>query len=194
MKNKPLYLLDVDDVLADFTIPILKHANQASLERDPTFVAKQFEDVTVWDLETLYPDLTFEQLLAPALLAGFASSLEPLPGSLEAVKELQSLGRVVILTAPFRSASTWTSDRDAWLKATFKIEYQDIVHSSDKSLVPGDLFLDDKPANIEAWQKRWPDGEALLWNAPYNQAEPERGRRVHTWEEVLKIARSIAAF
>ena len=61
------------------------------------------------------------------------------------------------------------------------LDWKDIIMINDKSLLKGDVIIDDNPDKIKHF-----DGLRLLRDAPYNQNTPENDYnfRVHNYEEV----------
>ena len=70
-------------------------------------------------------------------------------------------------------------DTADWLDRA-KIPYRDLCFIGVKSALHADLYIDDGPHNIEAFQK---DGrEVVIFDQPYNQHL--KGRRAYNWVEV----------
>lgn len=186
-------LLDCDGVLADFPGGVVKAVNQFYSTNWKT------SDIKTWDIGQslgLPTDIIDEIASQP----GFCLDLEPYPEALEAVKKLKTLGDVWIVTSPHKS-KTWCWERIKWCERHLDISYKRVINASDKRLISGDLFLDDKPANLENWcndQK----GVALLWDQTWNRDFPAiwhpppviKGgliTRAKNWQQVLTHAQDI---
>jgi 5'(3')-deoxyribonucleotidase len=70
---------------------------------------------------------------------------------------------VVAVTAPLAESDFWTFERARWLgRRGFRKE--DIVFASDKSLVTGDVLIDDGQHNIDSFR-----GPGVLIARPWNR-------------------------
>jgi 5'(3')-deoxyribonucleotidase len=180
--SRPRIILDVDGVLADFT----GHTLALLGEHAPPGGREAF---TTWDLlTTLSPE-------ARAMCAhgwrrpGWCGSMPTLPDAQHAVDRLSLRAEIVYATAPMEGAPHWMLEREKWLIQQFAVDRDNVVFTHDKSHVWGDVFVDDKPENIDRWAKVHRNGMALLWNAPYNQSWRStlpNTRRVVRWAEVFE--------
>lgn len=62
---------------------------------------------------------------------------------------------------------------------------RDIIVASDKSLVYGDIMVDDYEENLYAFQKRNPKGFAMLFDAHHNRSV--QMTRVKNWDDILSL-------
>ena len=89
----------------------------------------------------LYPDVQY-----PQSLEGFFINLQPIEGAIEAVLQLRVDPRfeLYILTAPStRNPHSYTEKR-LWVEKYFDYEFtQNLIMCSNKSLLKGDLLIDD---------------------------------------------------
>ncbi len=70
-------------------------------------------------------------------------------------------------------------DTADWLDRS-RIPYRDLCFIGAKSALHADLYIDDGPHNIEAFQK---DGrKVIIFDQPYNRHL--QGIRAHNWQEV----------
>lgn len=151
-------LIDVDGVLANMVEPWLDvlyrvthrshHVNQIQ-GFDFQGVCNPHEAAQVWRYIAGTP--------------GWCLGLLDYPGAANALGRLRRLGRVVAVTAPLAESDFWTFERARWLgRRGFRKE--DIVFASDKSLVTGDVLIDDGQHNIDAFQ-----GPGMLIARPWNR-------------------------
>jgi 5'(3')-deoxyribonucleotidase len=166
-------LLDVDGVLADFTGMVRRIvASIGATMPDP---------VTEWGfIKALPRDVRYA--VEDALEGdGPWTDMEPIPGALDAVKAFRSAGhRVVFVTSPWASCTDWAYVRTGWLRRNMGAGMQDVVITSAKELVRGDVFVDDKPENVGAWGQV-NAYNAFIWDAPYNQGHPVIPRLCGGW-------------
>lgn len=180
---RPLVLLDVDGVLADFITPAFKIANGLlGTDHKP-------DDLDIWDMAEW---LKLEKHQSTAFydavkLEGFHDDLPVYPGAVEGVKRLQEIADVHIVTSPMYG-KTWCSERWNWLYKHFGIKSKDVTHTHAKHYFRGDFLVDDKPENVLKWQSRNAEGTGLLWDQKYNWAliGEKVFIRVQSWNEVLE--------
>lgn len=183
----PSFLIDVDEVLAEFAVEACK-AVSVVLGRKWTFEDAPHDD---WDM---FRDLDRKTMMAVKEVMytkGWCANLKVKPGAKELVGALKELcpGEVYALTSPMNS-SFWHKERDGWLSHHFGIERSHIIHASAKHKVEGDFFLDDKPSSIRRWGEKWVRGQAMLWSTEHNRRlKGHDDIRVYGPDEVLAIVR-----
>lgn len=109
-------------------------------------------------------------------------------GSIEALRELNKLGDIVIITHRPRSAVQDTIDWLSYMKFPVN-EVHMFTNGEAKSTVKCDLYLDDKPENFDDFVNNT-NGLPLLWRRPWN-IQVFRSPFVETWEEVIVHARHL---
>jgi 5'(3')-deoxyribonucleotidase len=168
-------LLDVDGVLADFVGGCLRGDVGA-------------EDIRAWDvLESLpaeYRDEVFESWHRE----GWCRGLGLYPGAREAVMGLRDVARVLFVTSPMSGAPHWMWERDRWLREHLNATSDEIVFATAKHHVCGDVFVDDRVANVLDWHRHHPLGLAVLWRQPYNEDADLPSAILHTddWSDVMR--------
>lgn len=176
------FLVDVDDVLADLRPRVLRVINEVS--------GKEYvpDDFKVWDyfcvLDEDQKKRAFQAISAP----GFCASLEVLPGAKEAIRELQSLVKVLAVTWPFHSG--WFDERYAWLEREFEMPKADVHLASSKYAVAGKWFLDDNLDNVLSWDAGNPGMVPMLWHTRATRDLGYDHLRVHSWDEVIERVKS----
>ncbi len=179
-----IVLLDVDGVLCDFVSGVMRSVATCSDER---------ADLSEWDfLDKLGPHAR-RAYLADSAKPGFCYGLDPLPGAVEGVQQLLADGHdLVAVTAPLLHCPTWEGERRAWLWKHFGIAAREVVFTSRKDLVHGDVLVDDKPEHVKDWSARW--GKCgVLWAQPYNKKHASRAGasiiRTADWQHVREYLR-----
>ncbi|MGB1016084.1 MAG: 5' nucleotidase, NT5C type [Nannocystaceae bacterium] len=163
--TRPTVLLDVDGVVADFTAQILRLTHSLF---DRRFTP---EDVTEWDYKSALGLSDKEWRLVSTIIGSkdFAFELPVYPGAISGVQDLAKVADIYFVTSDWRTSPTWVYDRNRWLELRFGRELgKQVIHTSHKHLVRGDVFVDDKPSNVAAWASAWPSGIPVLWKRPYN--------------------------
>lgn len=182
---RPVILLDVDGVLADFVghyIDTLEWCGKVQVCREDIVN----EDIPGCLQLTTHQRQTAEMLIASA---GAAERIRALEGAATAVATLRGMGRVVFVTTPWPGAATWVHDRLQWLGVRFGCRPEDYFPVADKSLVDGAVMIDDSLRNVAMWHR--PGRLTLLWDTPHNRStEPPAGiTRVTSWDAVFEAVR-----
>ena len=129
--------------------------------------------------------LTEDQIYAPLGKKEFWDKVTPLEDAVKYVKKLQSVGNdIIVVTASYPSSFVYKVEV---LKKFFPfIDYIKIVVATDKSLIKGDILIDDKVENVERCSCYY----GILFTAPHNkdyEIKDNKIIRADNWEEVYKI-------
>ncbi|ELV14005.1 5'(3')-deoxyribonucleotidase, mitochondrial, partial [Tupaia chinensis] len=84
----------------------------------------------------------------------FFYELEPLPGAVEAVKQMASLPNtdVFICTSPIKMFKYCPYEKYAWVEKHFGPEFlEQVVLTRDKTVISADLLIDDRPDVTGKW-------------------------------------------
>lgn len=168
----PRVLCDVDNVVADYPGHVLAYVKD--------FFKKEYTHEHVTQFEILDAiDLTDdEKRLVRKYMEETPSAFDMpiIDGSREALILLNRISDLWFITVPLRGNKTWSHDREQWFGKHFPLQrFEDrIITTRDKSFIPGDIFIDDKPQNVEGWADSHPHGLAFLWEGPWN-AELKKG-------------------
>jgi len=179
-KNKPIILLDIDDTIAAFG-PFYWNLHNTVFDDNVNYF-----DVIDWDLDKFSkrgPD-AYKLFKYPGLFR----NLPPMPYAKEFVEKLREKGEVIVVSdSPSGTSyketvnldcinkdhkiefphSNPADDKREWLKEHFNFKKEDIIFTSRKELVMGDILIDDKPATYEKFKKL--NRNIILMDAPYNQ-------------------------
>lgn len=183
-------LVDADGVLGNFVGAF------AAIIRRECGVEIGEHDVTGWDIFAAirhrFDDekrwkLAKNLCHTAAFSEGFHDLIEPYPGAVEGVRELEQHADVYIVTSPWHGPF-WTYERDAWLKTHFGIGRDRIVHTSAKHLCVGQALIDDRAENCQAWTDAHPSGIGILWDRPWNaDADIDGAVRMREWPAVVEM-------
>lgn len=181
-------LLDVDGVLGDFPSCALRWLNGRGWSRAQPLTIEQITQhdiLKAFGVENLQD--AFDQWCADTDVCRHMPVYE---GAQAFVEELKSFADVVIVTASYGAVRGWESARRAWLLEHFGITKRDVVFCKRKELVAGNMLLDDKLRNIDAWRNAWGhQGAAVVFDRPWNQGIQ---LRVKSYDAALKIAAELA--
>lgn len=185
VNNRRTFLIDCDGVLADFVGSVLEQAHERSSLRWTR------EDLKDWDIFQFLKDPLKPHLVNDIRKAidrrGFCSNIKPLPGARAAVESLRAEFNVVCVTAPWKESRTWCHERYNWLDDHFGFRHDEVIMTSDKTLIGGHILLDDKLENLTDWTSYNLGRVALLWTTPHNLGlTAPNVDRVYSWDEIVE--------
>ena len=171
-------LVDMDGVIADWGA-----AYGAALDAHGPAAAgiPRHHQQTSFDLLAGRTEQERKIISAIMVSPGFYSRLQPIPGARQALKAIVKVGHDVrIVTSPWVSNPTCASDKLNWVSDRYGSHWaQRVILTTDKTLVYGDLLIDDKPEVTGAVEPFW---EHVLFDQPYNRSI-SRKRRMFRWDE-----------
>lgn len=154
-----IIICDVDGVVADLHTPWLQRYNEMS--GDSLTVDK----IVTWHISDYvkpeYRSRMFDILREPDLY----KDVKPIPGALEAIQYLRTLHRVVFATSCVKGMA---DQKWEWLEANGALprrySHKDLVVTTDKALIQGDVIIDDSMEHCLAF-----NGGAVLFDQPWNR-------------------------
>ncbi|XP_034881954.1 5'(3')-deoxyribonucleotidase, cytosolic type isoform X1 [Mirounga leonina] len=193
-------LVDMDGVLADFEAGLLRGFRRrfpgephVALEERRGFLARE-------QYRALRPDLAicwrkklgqehgiFQDKVASVYEApGFFLDLEPIPGALEAMQEMNNMQdtEVFICSSPLLKYEHCVGEKYRWVENHLGPQFVErIILTRDKTVVLGDLLIDDK--DTIRGQEETPSWEHILFTCCHNQhlALPPTRRRLLSWSD-----------
>lgn len=136
--------------------------------------------ITEWDMTKFVNGICgkkiYEYLANPFLY----DYVQPIDGAVEGVKYIRSRGHRVI----FVSAGVYASGKyDCLVRHGFEPgKYaEDFIVAYDKSIICGDVLIDDKPENVVSFSGR----VALLFDQPWNRSF-QWENRVLSWDDIFQ--------
>ncbi|XP_039703517.1 5'(3')-deoxyribonucleotidase, mitochondrial isoform X1 [Pteropus medius] len=187
-------LVDMDGVLADFEGGFLRKFRARF--PDQPFIALE-DRRGFWLSEQygrLHPGLS-EKAVSIWESENFFFDLEPLPGAVEAVKQMANLENtdVFICTSPINMYKYCPYEKYAWVEKHFGPDFlEQVVLTRDKTVVSADLLIDDRPDITGKWPAAGaepnPSWEHVLFTCCHNrhvQLQPP-SRRMHSWADDWK--------
>lgn len=168
--RRPILLLDQDDVLADYLSAVVSEYNK-------TFNTNYSKsDITDWKIADILGEEVYNILFDPTLFL----NLEPIQGAITGIKELLSanLFDIYIVTAAHPAV---INNKYIWISKNMPFfNKQNIIFTSQKHLVKGDILVDDGLHNI----KEFNNGEPIIFTQPHNIKE-KKYKRVDNWIELI---------
>ena len=136
------------------------------------------------DYLRLNPSLTENELLQISAQPGFFRNLPVIAGSVEALRLLSERYNVFICTSPLWRYENCVLEKFQWLEQHFGfILTTKVVLTRDKTMVRGDVLVDDKP-NIKGCMS--PQWKQVVFSQLYNRQETSKFR-IEGWKEVGKL-------
>ena len=169
-------LIDQDGPLAQFEPKFLELWQAAYPER--VFVS--LKDRRTFYVHEQYPEECYEDMRAIIRSEAMFKDLEVVPGSQDAIKILKNAGHdLCVCTTPVLRNPWCPTHKTEWLAKYFP--GLDIILTEDKTIIPGDILIDDKPVITGTATPGW---EQYLFAAPTNQQVTDRKR--WTWDELVQ--------
>ena len=190
MKQRIQILLDCDGPLADFAGRYLSVVNT---ELGTSFVP---DDLDTWymlesECFKMVPpkDLKAAKKRAEQAVRslGFVSNLAVQPHARKMLECLKPFSDITIVTSPWNSSTCWHYERIQWLRDKLGIQPKDVIFTSDKSRIDGDVLIDDKASHVENWASTRPTKLGMLWQMAHNeQSSCRHARRIGTVEDLVR--------
>lgn len=179
--------VDIDEVLANYLDGLRRHINSkfalnlSEEELNENFPLTVSYDFKEWKIIHGNRE-TFIQIHSEGVDEGLYSALTMVPDAKKYVNQLKDDGHHIrIITSRFVKKwqnSTVVTQTADWLDSQ-GIKYDDIIFTDAKTDIKADIYIDDSPKNILAFQEN--NLEYVIFNMGYNSALA--GDRVYSWEE-----------
>ena len=185
--DKKIILVDQDGPLADETA----HLRKVLKERFPDQPDLHLPERKVFKLRDNFPEPYHDVIEEIRRSKGFYLSFPPIPEGIEAVRKMVELGHhVFICTAPLTNPDDHDyhclGEKYRWVKKYLGEEFiERIIPAKDKTMVHGEILIDDKP---EITGVKTPSWEHVVFDSSYNQHVTDK-RRINwdNWREVLGL-------
>ena len=179
-------LIDMDDTIEQLLKAWLDGVNQR-YDRDV-----QYDDMVQWDVTAPYDGLTREQVYSIPDEPGFWGTVEPIEGAAEVIKRFMDEGHEVYIVTATPYISVAEKMDDLLFRWFPFITWDQVIITSNKQLIKGDVLIDDGIHNLEGG-----DYAKILMTAPHNRdydAEANGMIRVHNWEEIERLYEKATAW
>lgn len=149
------------------------------------------DDIRDWDMTKAFPALTSEQIYAPLKEEALWSNVVPLNKSYENVVKLREDGhRILVVTTSNPTTVPIKLNRVLFKYFPF-FDYHDVIITSRKQLICGDVLVDDAPHNLtgDTIYKK------ILITASHNKEFNEESIgavRCNDWDEIYEVINKMA--
>lgn len=182
MSTTPIVLVDMDGVLADLETGFYDRW----AARFPDRPQRPQADPTQFLVADQVGRRWFDDVRAITCEPGFYLDLPVINGAAEAMNAMLDAGwNVRICTAPLTSNPTCASDKLEWAYRHLGDQWSKrVIIAKDKTLVRGDLLIDDKPAVTGDLTPTW---SHVVFDQPYNRQAPSP-LRLSRWQDWTSLA------
>lgn len=172
-------LVDMDDTVEDLLGAWVSYLNT----RYGTSVQK--DEVTQWDISQAFHTLDKAQVYEPLYLDSFWCSVKPIDGASETLQKLMADGHRVLIVTTSAYQTLHTKMEEVLFRYFPFLTWDDVIVTSHKQLVNGDVLVDDGTHNLEGG-----DYLRILMDAPHNRAynaEKNGMTRVYNWDDAYDV-------
>ena len=177
--KKLTILVDMDDTienLCEVWVEFLNETHGTAVHKD---------DINDWDMTKAFPTVDKKQVYDPLFNEEMWKRVTPLPGAVEYLKRLIDDGhKVVIVTASHQNTVAMKLNNVLFRYFPY-LTTKDVIITSQKQLVCGDVMIDDAPHNLEGGKYF-----GILVTAPHNRAYDATANgfvRADRWGEIYNI-------
>lgn len=165
-------IVDMDGVLADVYAQFFRYEEKETGRR------QRLEDVLGKPEREAFPAEP-KFVITP----GFFRSAPLMAGCQEVMEQLNNRYDLFIVSAAMEFPQS-LPEKQAWLGEHFPyISWKQIVFCGSKSVIRGDIMIDDHFKNLDAFM-----GETILYTQPHNYfSEEKQHRRANDWKELKSI-------
>ena len=169
-------LIDLDDTVWDLLSTWVAYLNYIYK------VNVKYEEITEWDMQQFFPNLTVEQIHAPLIMPSFWKHIRPREDAVKYIEKLSKDNEIYFVTATDYRNIPYKIDI---LKEYFPfISIDNLIITQDKTMIKGDILIDDNVDNLK--DRRW----GLLYTAQHNKnidilKYPESIIRVYNWKGIF---------
>lgn len=182
--RKLTILVDLDDTLINFCEAWVEYIN----EKHGTAVC--MDDIREWDILKAFPTLGRKEIYAPLFEEEMWKRVAPLPGAVKYLKKMiDDSHKVIIVTASHHDTLSFKFNNVLYKYFPF-ITQDDVIITSQKQLIRGDVLIDDAPHNLLGGEYT-----GVLVNAPHNRiynAEQSGFVRGNDWCSIYKAVCDIS--
>lgn len=175
-----IILVDMDGVIADFESGFQKAWSKLGTD----FPAIPLKERVLPRVVDQYPSHLARLVAEVCQAPGFYKHLPPIPGAVAGVRAMLEQGhQVAFCTSPLTAYRNCVLEKFEWIEEHFDQGFTDrVVMTKDKTLVSGDVLIDDQPTVRGLLAPLW---QHVIFDQPYNQGVPGPRMSWLSWEDAL---------
>lgn len=183
-----IILLDMDGPLADFDLHFWERCTADGHQFDVAHPSLQHHRFFTEHIPNRRERSAARQMVDTS---GWFRSLPVTPGAIEGVEALRSAGHEVwVCTKPLEVNPTCRDEKAAWLAEHMPFLERRLIIAPDKSLIYGDVLLDDAPKMEWLPLALW---RPVVFSAPYNGPGSEWADLPHwSWGDAIDDLRYLS--
>lgn len=178
-----IILVDMDNTLVDFDAGLLS----VWRKKYPKELFVPIEERTTFHPHKDYPEILQQKVQDVCHSEGFVRNLPPTPGGIEAVRAMLDMGHDVrFCTSHLLTYDYSVLEKFQWIEKYFDASFTDrIILTRDKTLIRGDILIDDKPKITGIEVPLW---EQILYDRPFNRGITDKRRLTwQNWQDILDL-------
>lgn len=178
-------LVDFDQTLNNLNEAWVAYLN----ERHGTTV--KTDDIKCWDITKAFPTLTPYEIFKPLLEEALWERVIPLPKAYDNICKLKNDGHKVYVVTTSNPVTVPIKLQKVLFKYFPFFTYNDVIITSHKQLIIGDVLVDDAPHNLEGDTTY----AKILISAPHNRSFDEKtidATRAEDWDEIYELINNLA--
>lgn len=147
-------------------------------------------DIKEWDMTKAFPELSPVQIYKPLFDESVWKRVTPLPDAVETILKIIKDGHKVVIVTASHQDTVGLKMNNVLFKYFPYLSMDDVIVTSQKQLVQGDIMIDDAPHNLEGGRYM-----KLLFDAPHNRSYSASDNdmvRVYNWNEIYNIVCDIS--
>ena len=172
-------LVDMDDTIEQLLKAWVDRANK-KFGRNVTL-----DEITDWNVAFPFPGIPKQEVYDVISEPGFWKTVDPMPGAVEALEHFSREGHEVFIVTATEIGHVEEKMKGLLFRYFPFITWRQVIITSRKQMVRGDVLIDDGIHNLEGGSYR-----KILFTAPHNRhydAEANGMIRADTWEQVVEI-------
>lgn len=178
-------LVDFDQTLNNLNDAWVAYLN----ERHGTNVKP--DDIECWDMTKAFPTLTSNEVFKPLFEEELWERVTPLPKAYDNICKLKYDGHKIYVVTTSNPMTLPIKLKKVLFKYFPFFTYNDVIITSHKQLIIGDVLVDDAPHNLQGDTTY----AKILISAPHNKSFDERNIgaiRAKDWDEIYELITNIA--
>ena len=179
--EKLTILVDMDDCIENLSVAWVGYLN----DRYGTDVS--LSDVTSLDISKAFPSLSKEQIYGVLREKALWERVKPLPGAVKYLKRIMDDGNEVFIVTASHQDTVGVKMNTVLFRYFPFIPYENIIVSSKKQMISGDILIDDGVHNLGG------NYMGMLFTANHNKSVTDEelmklnAVRVDNWKEVYEL-------